>query len=47
MTLKTGVMASDNSALPIKMYSNRVQTETVILDYNDISQYYCFYCIFD
>ncbi len=49
MTLKTGVMAAENSALPsqinsiLKFYKNR----NVILNGNSISLYYCFICIFD
>ncbi len=38
MTLKTGVMAAENSALP---------SYIVILNCNNVSQYYCFYCLFD
>ncbi len=45
VTLKTGVIAAENSALPSQNIKNI--KKTVILYFTNILQYYCFYCIFD
>jgi len=49
VTLKTGVMAIQNSALQeinyiLKIFNKILRYKIVILDCNDISQYNTFYC---
>ncbi len=46
VTMKTGVMATENSALPSHKYikfSNGLKYKTVILHCNNISQYFLFF----
>ncbi len=50
VTLKTGAMAAENSALPSQEKYNilkYVQIENSYINCNNILQYYCIYHIFD